>query len=168
MAHLLTAPVWTQALTAAPARLLGQELVLDKKDEGRHGLSSEVDVSYCVGDAKILYPVRTQCCIIIRELVSTVQDKLLGVCMQHMSAGYMTNCLCIEICNGVERPNVPCSIPWLQKCDTGVFPPSGFDPRLADRSRLPPSAHMWLEHVYGYAGMDTLQTNVWYTANTSK
>jgi hypothetical protein len=32
--------------------------VLDKKDEGRHGLSSEVDVAYCVGDAKILYPVR--------------------------------------------------------------------------------------------------------------
>jgi hypothetical protein len=27
---------------------------------------------------------------------------------------------------------------------------------------------MWLEHVYGYAGMDTLQSNVFHTHNTSK
>lgn len=38
------------------------------------------------------------------------------------------------------------------KCTTGVFPPSGFDDRLAKRSLKLPRAHMWLEHVYGYAG----------------
>jgi hypothetical protein len=52
---------YAQALCASPARLLGQELVLDKADEGRHGLSSEVDVAYCVGEAKILYPVSVRC-----------------------------------------------------------------------------------------------------------
>ncbi len=51
-----------QALCASPARLLGQELVINKKGEDGgqrgHGLNSEIDVAYCVGDAKILYPVR--------------------------------------------------------------------------------------------------------------
>ena len=56
----------------------------------------------------------------------------------------------------------------MQKCSKGVFPPSGFDPRAADRSKMPPNAHMWLEHVYGYAGMDTLASNVHYTHNTQK
>lgn len=37
----------------------------------------------------------------------------------------------------------------------GVFPPSGFNERLAKRSMKLPRAHMFLEHVYGYAG--TLQ-----------
>lgn len=46
-----------QALCAKPARLLGQEVVLDKKEEGKHGLSSDVDIAYCVGSAKIIYPV---------------------------------------------------------------------------------------------------------------
>lgn len=38
------------------------------------------------------------------------------------------------------------------KCTTSVFPPSGFDEQLAKRSMTLPRAHMWLEHVYGYAG----------------
>lgn len=56
----------------------------------------------------------------------------------------------------------------MQKCAKGVFPPSNFDPRAADRSMMPPNAHMWLEHVYGYAGHDTLDSNVYYTKNTTK
>ena len=59
--HLLTdetlmtliPPLPLQALCATPARLLGQELVLDKKEQGKHGLSDEIDVAYCVGDAKV-------------------------------------------------------------------------------------------------------------------
>jgi hypothetical protein len=39
------------------------------------------------------------------------------------------------------------------KCKMGVFPPSGFDERLAIRSMKLPRAHMYLEHVYGYAGV---------------
>lgn len=42
------------------------------------------------------------------------------------------------------------------KCTTGVFPPSGFDELLAKRSMKLPRAHMWLEHVYGYAGAQGL------------
>lgn len=38
------------------------------------------------------------------------------------------------------------------KSTMGVFPPSGFDERLAKRSMKLPRAHMYLEHVYGYAG----------------
>lgn len=36
------------------------------------------------------------------------------------------------------------------------------------RPAVPPQAHMWLEHVYGYAGMldYTLQSNIYYTHNT--
>lgn len=52
-----------------------------------------------------------------------------------------------------------------QKCDMGVFPPSDFDPRVAERSRMLPRAHMWLEHVYGYCGMDNLDNNIYYTHN---
>ncbi|KAJ9507961.1 hypothetical protein QJQ45_021288 [Haematococcus lacustris] len=107
---LLPYVVFITALTAAPARLLGQEVVLDKADEGKHGLSCETDIAYVVGDAKIIYP----------------------------------------------------------KCEGGVLPPSHFDPRVAERSRLPPRAHMWLEHVYGYAGAASLDSNVWYTANTTE
>uniref|UniRef100_A0A7R9V2C3 EML-like first beta-propeller domain-containing protein n=1 Tax=Chlamydomonas euryale TaxID=1486919 RepID=A0A7R9V2C3_9CHLO len=101
--------VFCQTLCAAPARLLGQELVIDKKEMGMHGLSDEQDVAYCMGGAKILYP----------------------------------------------------------KCETGVFPPSDFDHRMGDRSSMLPSAHMWLEHVYGYAGKDVTAGNLFFTHNTS-
>ena len=56
----------------------------------------------------------------------------------------------------------------LQKISRPVFAPTSFDPREADRSQLPPAAHMWLEHAYGYAGMDTLANNVWYTHNSAQ
>eukprot|EP00200_Dunaliella_tertiolecta_P007628 CAMPEP_0202381592 /NCGR_PEP_ID=MMETSP1127-20130417/37027_1 /ASSEMBLY_ACC=CAM_ASM_000462 /TAXON_ID=3047 /ORGANISM="Dunaliella tertiolecta, Strain CCMP1320" /LENGTH=1435 /DNA_ID=CAMNT_0048980603 /DNA_START=339 /DNA_END=4646 /DNA_ORIENTATION=+ len=102
--------VFINAISASPARLLGQEVVISASAEGRHGLGNDVEVAYCVGNAKIVYP----------------------------------------------------------KCAKGVFPPSGFDPRVADRSMMPPNAHMWLEHAYGYAGMDTLATNVFYTKNTTE
>ncbi len=70
----------------------------------------QIDIAYCVGDAKIIYP----------------------------------------------------------KCKTGVFPPSGFDARTAERSRVLPSAHMWLEHVYGYAGHEINCTNLFYTHKTTE
>ena len=44
-----------QALVASPCRLLGQELVIDKKIGGRNGLFDDTDIGYCVGGAKILY-----------------------------------------------------------------------------------------------------------------
>lgn len=52
----------TQTLCAAPARLLGQELILDKAEQGCHGLSNEVDIAFCVGDAKVIYPVGATVC----------------------------------------------------------------------------------------------------------
>jgi lipoxygenase homology domain-containing protein 1 len=54
------------------------------------------------------------------------------------------------------------------QCKSGVFPPSGFDPRTAFRSAMLPKAHMWLEHVYGYAGISNLSNNVYYTHNCSQ
>ena len=48
----------------------------------------------------------------------------------------------------------------------GAFPPSGFDERLAQRSMKLPRAHMYLEHVYGYAGVHNLANNLFYTHNT--
>lgn len=45
-----------QALSAAPCRLLGQELVLDKNIGGKNGLSEDSDIGYVVGGAKVLYP----------------------------------------------------------------------------------------------------------------
>jgi echinoderm microtubule-associated protein-like 5 len=42
------------------------------------------------------------------------------------------------------------------KSTMSVFPPRGFDDRLAQRSMKVPRAHMFLEHVYGYAGMRDL------------
>ena len=54
------------------------------------------------------------------------------------------------------------------RCETGVFPPSDFDPRVAERSRMLPKAHMWLEHVYGYQGHDATCSNVFYTCNTTE
>eukprot|EP00798_Chlamydomonas_sp_ICE-L_P017096 gene17096-23393_t len=107
---LMPYEAFSQALCAAPSRLLGEELVLDKKEESKHGLSDEADISYIEGGAKVIYP----------------------------------------------------------KCEGGVFPPNGFDRRLAERSRLAPSAHMWLEHVYGYAGMDVKATNIFYSHNTTE
>ncbi|KAG1659723.1 hypothetical protein FOA52_012263 [Chlamydomonas sp. UWO 241] len=106
---LMPYQVFCQTLCAAPARLLGQELVIDKKEQGKHGLSDESDIAYCMGGAKILYP----------------------------------------------------------KCETGVFPPSDFDSRMAERSRMLPRAHMWLEHVYGYAGKDIQSGNLFFTHNTT-
>lgn len=57
--------------------------------------------------------------------------------------------------------------PDLQ-CEQGVFPPGEFSAAMGRRSFHPPKAHMWLEHVYGYAGMldYTRQSNVFYTHNT--
>lgn len=52
------------------------------------------------------------------------------------------------------------------KSTMGVFPPSGFDDRLAKRSMKLPRAHMYLEHVYGYAGFNNLANNLFYTHNT--
>jgi hypothetical protein len=53
---LLPYVVFIQALCASPARLLGQEIILDNTHRGKNGLCDEVDVAMCVGDAKILYP----------------------------------------------------------------------------------------------------------------
>ena len=63
----------------------------------------------------------------------------------------------------------------VQKCSKGVFPPSGFDPRAADRSKMPPNAHMWLEHMH-CMGMqawmiwpvDKLAWNVHFIHNTQQ
>jgi echinoderm microtubule-associated protein-like 5 len=53
------------------------------------------------------------------------------------------------------------------KASMGVFPPSGFDQRLALRSMKFPRAHMYLEHVYGYAGFNNIANNLYFTHNTS-
>ncbi|KAG2496899.1 hypothetical protein HYH03_004906 [Edaphochlamys debaryana] len=55
-------------------------------------------------------------------------------------------------------------------CKQGVFPPGEFTSQMGRRSFKPPKAHMWLDHVYGYAGMleYTLQSNIFYTHNTGK
>ncbi len=53
--------VFVQALCAAPARLLGHEMILDKAETGKNGLVDEVDVAACVGDAKIIYPKVADC-----------------------------------------------------------------------------------------------------------
>ncbi|GLC70429.1 hypothetical protein PLESTF_000972700 [Pleodorina starrii] len=55
-------------------------------------------------------------------------------------------------------------------CKAGVFPPGEFTGQMGKRSFKPPKAHMWLEHVYGYAGMldYTRQSNIFYTHNTGK
>jgi echinoderm microtubule-associated protein-like 5 len=52
------------------------------------------------------------------------------------------------------------------KSTMSVFPPSGFDGRLAKRSMKLPRAHLYLEHVYGYAGFNNLANNLFYTHNT--
>lgn len=51
----------------------------------------------------------------------------------------------IALCVGEAKVLYP-------KSKSGVFPPSGFDPQVAFRSMMAPRAHMYLEHVYGYAG----------------
>lgn len=56
----------------------------------------------------------------------------------------------------------------LLQSKSGVFPPSGFDPRVAVRSCMAPKAHMWLEHVYGYAGIKNLSNNLFYTRNSTE
>ncbi|KAG2428966.1 hypothetical protein HXX76_011210 [Chlamydomonas incerta] len=104
--------VFINALCSTPARLLGHEVVLDKKSRGKNGLEDDLDISLCLGNAKIKY----------------------------------------------------------RYCEQGVFPPGEFSAAMGRRSFHPPKAHMWLEHVYGYAGMldYTRQSNVFYTHNTGK
>lgn len=50
----------------------------------------------------------------------------------------------------------------------GVVPPSHFEEEVAARSQKAPSAHMWLEHVYGYAGVDVNSSNLYFTHNTTE
>ncbi|KAG1660540.1 hypothetical protein FOA52_003891 [Chlamydomonas sp. UWO 241] len=50
------------------------------------------------------------------------------------------------------------------QCKKGVWPPSGWDPRLAERSAQLPDARLTLEFVYGYDGMQATSNNVFYTA----
>jgi microtubule-associated protein-like 5 len=52
------------------------------------------------------------------------------------------------------------------KASSSVFPCSGFDERLALRSMALPRAHMYLEHVYGYAGSN-IANNLYFTHNTA-
>ena len=78
-----------------------------------------------------------------------------------MTLGLPTNCV-----NSPPSSRITLQVLY-PKCEMGVFPPSGFDPRLADRSRVLPEAHMWLEHIYGYAGTDIQASNIFYTHNTT-
>eukprot|EP00951_Prasinocladus_malaysianus_P037146 scaffold396928_cov43-Prasinocladus_malaysianus.AAC.1 len=39
-----------------------------------------------------------------------------------------------------------------KECKSGVFPPTDWDPALADRASDLPDARLMLEFVYGYAG----------------
>ncbi|KXZ48848.1 hypothetical protein GPECTOR_25g433 [Gonium pectorale] len=109
---LLPYVVFINALCETPSRLLGHEVVLDKKSRGKNGLEDELDIAMCLGNAKIEY----------------------------------------------------------RYCASGVFPPADFSGQMGKRSFYPPKAHMWLEHVYGYAGMleYTRQSNLFYTHNTGK
>ncbi|EFJ49062.1 hypothetical protein VOLCADRAFT_90304 [Volvox carteri f. nagariensis] len=104
--------VYINALCETPARLLGHEIVLKKKERGKNGLEDDLDIAMCLGNAKIEY----------------------------------------------------------RYCKAGVFPPGEFTAQMGKRSFKPPKAHMWLEHVYGYAGMleYTRQSNIFYTYNTGK
>lgn len=45
----------------------------------------------------------------------------------------------------------------------GVYAPPDFEQDTAFRSAKPPRATMWLEHVYGYAGLSNLSSNLFYT-----
>ncbi|GIL75046.1 hypothetical protein Vretifemale_4865, partial [Volvox reticuliferus] len=104
--------VYINALCETPARLLGHEIVLKKKERGKNGLEDDVDIAMCLGNAKIEY----------------------------------------------------------RYCKAGVFPPGEFTAQMGRRSFKPPKGHLWLEHVYGYAGMldYTRQSNIFYTHNTGK
>jgi microtubule-associated protein-like 5 len=48
-------------------------------------------------------------------------------------------------------------------CRKGVYAPPDFEEDTAFRSAKPPRATMWLEHVYGYAGLKNLANNLFYT-----
>ena len=48
-------------------------------------------------------------------------------------------------------------------CRTGVFPPSDWSPRLAERSAEKPGPGLKLEFVYGYAGLRNNANNLFYT-----
>jgi len=55
-----------------------------------------------------------------------------------------------------------------QKAKKGVFPPSDFDPVCVTRSSKAPAASMKLEHAHGYAGLQNLAPNLFYTDNPSE
>lgn len=50
---LLPYVIFIRALCETPARLLGHEFILEN---GKHGVTNEMDISMCVGNAKIIYP----------------------------------------------------------------------------------------------------------------
>lgn len=45
----------------------------------------------------------------------------------------------------------------------GVFPPTSWDPALAERSAVAPEEHIELEWAYGYAGQYCTSPNLFYT-----
>ncbi|GAX81084.1 hypothetical protein CEUSTIGMA_g8518.t1 [Chlamydomonas eustigma] len=49
------------------------------------------------------------------------------------------------------------------QCKKGVWPPSNWDPRLAERSSELPDIRLQLEFVYGYDGMQATAPNLFYT-----
>lgn len=54
-----------------------------------------------------------------------------------------------------------CKIKYA-KCQRGIFPPSEFQADMAFRSSKAPGAHMYLEHVHGYQGLDAQAPNLFY------
>jgi len=51
------------------------------------------------------------------------------------------------------------------ECKKGVWPPSDWDPRVAERSATTPDVRLTLEFVYGYDGMQATAPNVFYTSS---
>ena len=49
------------------------------------------------------------------------------------------------------------------QCKKGVWPPSDWDPRTAERSAQRPDIRLKLEFVYGYDGMQATAPNIFYT-----
>ena len=49
------------------------------------------------------------------------------------------------------------------QCKKGVWPPSDWDPRTAERSAQLPDIRLKLEFVYGYDGMQATAPNIFYT-----
>ena len=48
------------------------------------------------------------------------------------------------------------------QCKKGVWPPSNWEPSIADRSAQLPDVRLKLEFVYGYDGMQATSPNVFY------